>query len=142
MGSCELTDTQDDGKGGDTSFPLQAREMGFIEASGDHPRIGPYLLCDGCLRRLGERLQLCLDSEAGMKMYFIRSHYTGVRRLGQVWAMGREPAQNPSQGDPRTDETTRFPGAEEGNPSGQEGIWVAPREPRKAKEGKFQTERT
>lgn len=67
-----------------------------------------------------------LDSEAGMEDVLHQDLTTQVwARLGQVWATGREPAQNPPKVTPRTGETTRFPGAEGGNPSGQEGIlWL------------------
>ena len=64
-----------------------------------------------------------LDREAGMEDVLHQDLTTQVwARLGQVWATGREPAQKPPKVTPRTGETTRFPGAEGGNPSGQEEI--------------------
>lgn len=91
-----------------------------------------------------------LDREAGMEDVLHQDLTTQVwARLGQVWATGREPAQKPPKVTPRTGETTRFPGAEGGNPSRQEEIQMGRRAScgsegsrDKLNREKFQTERT
>ena len=127
----------------DTSFWPPARGMGFREASGDHPLdlrgLHTYLLCDGCLKSLGLRGYSYGPGQWGRTGRYTSSvsHYTGVGKAGPGLSHGERASPEPSQVTPRTGETTRFPGAEGGNPGGQEVILWLWRETRQAKEGKI-----